>query len=161
MEYDPTVEDYFTVYKTVDGKDVAFDMMTCSIEDEFMRGYRLQPVGRGKRGVMLVFDITNRSSFDDLKEFCSKLDTYTHEVIADTPMVVVGSKLDLADKRAVQIDEARTFAESLGCRYMEASAETKENLDEVFFEVYRASLSKNNEESDDESKKKDKKCLLM
>lgn len=54
----------------------------------------------------------------------------------DVPMVLVGNKADLADKRQVSKDEAQTLANKI-CKgkYFESSAKNNSNISEVFEEL--------------------------
>jgi GTPase SAR1 family protein len=50
----------------------------------------------------------------------------------DTPVVLVGNKLDLADKRVVSSDEAKDLAEKEEILYFETSAKDGTNVEELF-----------------------------
>ncbi len=52
-------------------------------------------------------------------------------------IALVGNKADLADKRRVKADEARSYAEENGILFMETSAKTAHNVREVFEEIAR------------------------
>jgi len=47
------------------------------------------------------------------------------------PAILVGNKIDLADKRKVTPEEAEQKARSWSIRYIETSAKTKQNVDKV------------------------------
>ena len=47
------------------------------------------------------------------------------------PLLVVGNKSDLEDRRQVSVDEARAKAEEWGVQYVETSAKTRANVDKV------------------------------
>ena len=157
----------------VDGQTICLSLVEYSLEGESRLKSSLQTLSGGECVVMALFDVTNRESLDALKSFYSSLESIAANPIARTPLFVVGNKTDLADRRAVQQDEGRAFAESLGCKYMEACAQTKENLDELFCEMYRASHppsaspsttdnhSEELEHADHKPDKKKKKCIVM
>jgi GTPase SAR1 family protein len=48
------------------------------------------------------------------------------------PMIIVGNKLDLEQDRQVETEEAARFAELCGALYMEISAKSQENVDNLF-----------------------------
>lgn len=47
------------------------------------------------------------------------------------PLLVVGNKSDLEERRQVPVEEARTKAEEWGVQYVETSAKTRANVDKV------------------------------
>jgi len=100
---------------------------------------------KGANGVILVFDITNRESFDLLESWMNELRENNKAGISK---VLIGNKSDLAEKRDVQKEEAEKFAESIKCKYYESSAKTGENITEALDEVARITYldAKNNEE---------------
>ncbi|XP_028326771.1 ras-related protein Rab-42b [Gouania willdenowi] len=87
---------------------------------------------RNSVGGLLVFDITNRASFDHIKdwhdEVCERVQP--HKVI----FTLVGQKCDREahKERAVSRAEAEKLAAQLGMPYVEASAKTGHNARECF-----------------------------
>ncbi len=53
----------------------------------------------------------------------------------DVPIILVGNKCDMDDRRQVSQDEAIVKANEWGISYIETSAKTRENVDRTFFEV--------------------------
>lgn len=47
------------------------------------------------------------------------------------PLLVVGNKSDLEDRRQVSLEEVRAKAEEWGVQYVETSAKTRANVDKV------------------------------
>lgn len=47
------------------------------------------------------------------------------------PLLVVGNKSDLEERRQVPVEEARSKAEAWGVQYVETSAKTRANVDKV------------------------------
>ena len=83
---------------------------------------------RGAHGILLVFDVTNRESFDNLSDWLADVRQYGVE---GSPMVLVGNKADCAN-RQVSEDEAQAFAQKLGCQYFETSAKQNKSVDDAF-----------------------------
>jgi Ras-related protein Rab-18 len=91
---------------------------------------------RGAQGVILVYDVNSRSSFDHLSTWFNELDTYssTKEVIK----ILVGNKTDKGeDKREVTRKEGEAYARKMGTLFIESSAKTKTGVQEAFGEVVR------------------------
>ena len=88
---------------------------------------------RGAHAVMLVFSVTDRESFDNVKRWVGDVRKYGSETV---PMVLVGNKSDVPEsQRVVPDEEAEALAESLGCKYVKASAKENMNVDVSFGEL--------------------------
>ncbi|TNV75438.1 hypothetical protein FGO68_gene922 [Halteria grandinella] len=85
---------------------------------------------RGAHVIFLVFDITNRETFDKISpHFITQVNNYGAPGVN---MVLVGNKLDLFESRQVQTEEAMALANQLGMQYYEVSSKTAQNLNEMF-----------------------------
>lgn len=82
---------------------------------------------RSAAGVLLVFDLTNRASFEHVPE-------WYREAAGDRPptFVLVGHKCDLAAERAVSAEEAGHLAATLGMAFVETSACSNLNVELAF-----------------------------
>jgi small GTP-binding protein len=79
---------------------------------------------RAAHFAMLVFDVTNRASFEKLPDFLKKL----KEVSPNLPCMVIANKIDLADERRVSQEESFAYAESIGAIYIETSGKTAQGV---------------------------------
>ncbi|CAO3696992.1 unnamed protein product [Rhizopus stolonifer] len=99
---------------------------------------------RGAVGALLVYDITRKSSFDHISQWLEELREYTEDNI---PLLMVGNKLDLADKgRAVSTEEAKEYALDSNMLFFEASAYDATNVNSAFesmFNQIHKELSRN------------------
>ena len=86
---------------------------------------------RGVVGVLLVFDVTNKSSFE---KGIPKMLELIHPQ-DDMRMILVGNKADAEDRRKVTRKQAEEFAANLGVLYFETSAITGQNIRKVFEEI--------------------------
>jgi len=84
---------------------------------------------RGAQGIILVYDVSNRESFDALPRWYSELETYVSESVVK---VVVGNKVDKEYSRQVSTEEAQAFADRMGSLFIEASAKTAVGVREAF-----------------------------
>ncbi|EIW72520.1 hypothetical protein TREMEDRAFT_26769 [Tremella mesenterica DSM 1558] len=89
---------------------------------------------RGAQGVVLVYDMTSRKTFDELLRWDRELDTYCGDSIVK---LILGNKADKSLARQVTTEEGKAFAESLGALFMECSAKTNEGIEEAFRELVR------------------------
>jgi len=79
-------------------------------------------------GAFVVYDVTNRESFDNIDFWIIKL----KELSGDIPFIIIGNKIDKEDERLVPVEEAMERAESYSVQYMETSAKSNENIDKAF-----------------------------
>ena len=85
---------------------------------------------KNAQGLLLAYDITMRSTFEDLNQWIRQIKDY--QDISEFPIIIVGCKLDLEDKREVSTEEGHTFAAKYKCPFFETSALTGKGLKETF-----------------------------
>ena len=91
-------------------------------------------------GYVLVYSITSQSSFERLSGWWKPVLEARRRLGLDTdtlPLVLVGNKCDLEDERQVSRDQGERLAREWGCSFIEASAKTGHNVDEVFKGIAR------------------------
>jgi Ras-related protein Rab-1A len=84
---------------------------------------------RGAHGIIVVYDVTDPESFNNVKQWLHEIDRYACE---NVNKLLVGNKCDLESKRAVQTDQAKEFADSLGIDFLETSAKNSTNVEKAF-----------------------------
>ena len=84
---------------------------------------------RGAHGIIVVFDVTDQESFNNVKQWLNEIDRYANESVNK---LLVGNKCDLEDKRVVEEATAKAFAEEIGIPYIETSAKNATNVEEAF-----------------------------
>ena len=84
-------------------------------------------------GCLLVFDITNKSTFEQCRNFL-----YDIKQIAepDCVFLLIGNKIDLEDQRQVEKDEAMKYATENKMYYIETSALTKFKVNDAFEKLF-------------------------
>jgi GTPase SAR1 family protein len=94
---------------------------------------------RDRQGFILVYDITNPVSVDDLNDLYIQIlqNKTTSDSNTDNPipLVLVGNKLDLANERKVSHQRGKDLSERWRCPHYETSAKTRINVDEVFYDL--------------------------
>lgn len=79
---------------------------------------------RSADGLLLCYDITNKTSFENLNSWIGEIRKHTQNFV-----MLVGCKLDIVtetpSKRQVKTSQAQTFAHQHGLQYIEVSVELK------------------------------------
>lgn len=85
---------------------------------------------RGAHGIIMVYDVTNEDSFENMKQWLKEIERYS---LPNVLKLLVGNKTDL--KRVVSTEQGRNFADSLEIDFIETSAKNANNIDEVFYHM--------------------------
>jgi len=87
---------------------------------------------RGAQAAIVVYDITSYDSFDRAKKWVKELQRQGNPNIV---IALAGNKVDLANKRKVDIEEAQSYSDENGILFMETSAKTAANVNELFVAI--------------------------
>ena len=94
---------------------------------------------RGANGILLVFDITNISSFSHIKNWIEQIKEEASEKII---IYLVGNKIDCSNSRVVSTEEGKKLADEFGLKYYETSAKNNENVETAFLDLIKEIDSK-------------------
>lgn len=94
------------------------------------------------QGFALVYSIVSDSTFHDLKAIRNHiLKVKDADEAHPVPMVLVGNKADLEDKRAVKTEQGKDLAREFGIdpekHFYESSAKERRNVNEIFHDLVR------------------------
>ncbi|CAO2640750.1 Ras-related protein Rab-1A, partial [Lemmus lemmus] len=84
---------------------------------------------RGAHGIIVVYDVTDQESFNNVKQWLQEIDRYASE---NVNKLLVGNKCDLTTKKVVDYTTAKEFADSLGIPFLETSAKNATNVEQSF-----------------------------
>ncbi|KAL2078248.1 hypothetical protein ACEWY4_025933 [Coilia grayii] len=87
---------------------------------------------RGAQAAIVVFDITSADSFTRAQSWVKELQKQANPNIV---IALAGNKADLANKRTVEFQEAQDYADENGLLFMETSAKTALNVNEIFMAI--------------------------
>jgi small GTP-binding protein len=119
--------EYFTHVSHVDGRAVKLLIWDTAGQERF---YTIaKAYFRGALGVVLVYAINDRKSFDSLPRWLRDART---EADPHCTVILVGNKSDLAATRVVSVDEAQAFAKEHDLTYLETSALDGSGIEAVF-----------------------------
>mmetsp|Transcript_31097 Transcript_31097/g.41130 ORF Transcript_31097/g.41130 Transcript_31097/m.41130 type:complete len:208 (+) Transcript_31097:292-915(+) len=84
---------------------------------------------RGADGIIMVYDVCNEQSFDNVNDWLSEVNRYSSQYSCK---LLTGNKADKEDERVVSKETAKEFAESLGIPFIETSAKDNLNVEQAF-----------------------------
>ncbi len=98
---------------------------------------------RGAVGALLVYDITDRESFNHVPMWLKEVEENAEK---DCLIMLVGNKMDLSEERAVFVRDGRSFARKNGLAFIETSALDSTGVDTAFQrilqEIYKTQTKK-------------------
>ena len=84
---------------------------------------------RGAHGIIIVYDITCKESFKNIKNWLHQINQYANEKVLK---IIVGNKSDLQDKRVVEKKEVEEFCKENNIYHIETSAKNSNNIKDIF-----------------------------
>ena len=162
-EYDPTIEDSYSLTRKIDGQTYHLSLTDTAGQEEY-RGMWASSNLKSD-AFLLVYDITTESSLDALEEFNALIDIEAETRLdawesAKHPRaqqqqrgktraaeslnqyvkpikIVAGNKCDLQQSRCVPAQVGLEWARKRGCGFMETSARNTVNIEETFALIVR------------------------
>lgn len=102
---------------------------------EIIRGYYYE----GSQAGLIVFDLTNKKSFDAISKWHKDLSSY----LKDIPIAVIANKLDLEDKIVISDEDIESIIQELNIDfYIKTSAKTGENVEQAFARLAETYIEK-------------------
>ncbi|KAK5092939.1 GTP-binding protein [Exophiala xenobiotica] len=89
---------------------------------------------RGAMGILLVYDVTDRKSFENIRTWFSNVEQHASEGVNK---ILIGNKCDWEEKRQVTTEEGQGLADELDIPFMEVSAKTNINIENAFYRLAR------------------------
>uniref|UniRef100_H2ZGR3 Ras-related protein Rab-10 n=1 Tax=Ciona savignyi TaxID=51511 RepID=H2ZGR3_CIOSA len=84
---------------------------------------------RGANGIMLVYDITNTKSFENISKWLRNIEEHASE---DVEKMLLGNKCDMEDKRMISKERGEMIAKEHGIKFYETSAKNNINIETAF-----------------------------
>jgi len=154
-QYNPTIEESFTKLVEIDGTPCRLEILDTAGTEVFTALRQLY-YDKGD-GYILVYSICSSSSFADLENIWSNL--VKAKGTEDIPVVLVGNKCDKKEERIVTTNEGKILAKKFhNCTFLETSAKTCTNIDNIFFELVRQIWKRNGKPEPSEPTKT---CVLL
>lgn len=159
-EYDPTIEDSYSLTRRIDGITYHLSLTDTAGQEEYRGMWASSNLGAD--AFLMVYDITSRDSLDALQYFDdlvnmeaeTRLDnaerakraglkptegsSFGGRGKAVPPVkIVAGNKCDLQESRRVPAATGLEWARKRGCGFMETSARLEVNIEETFALIVR------------------------
>lgn len=87
---------------------------------------------RGAMGIMLVYDVTNERSFENIKNWIRNIEEHAS---TDVEKMILGNKCELNERRQVSKERGEQLAIEYGIRFMETSAKNSINVQDAFLSL--------------------------
>jgi len=116
----------------IDGKTVKLQIWDTAGQERFRT--ITSSYYRGAHGIIVVYDVTDKVSFNNVKQWLGEIDRYACQSVNK---LLVGNKADLVEKKVVDYNEAKEFADGLGISFLETSAKSAQNVEEAFLTMTR------------------------
>lgn len=159
-EYDPTIEDNYSVTRRIDGITYHLSLTDTAGQEEYRGMWASSNLGAD--AFLLVYDITSRDSLEALQYFNDLIDMEAEtrldnaerarraglnpakaaatgagglppgSKVVPPVKIVAGNKCDLQESRQVPAAMGLDWARKRGCGFMETSARLEVNIEETF-----------------------------
>ena len=126
-EYEASIGvDFFSKTIKYKGKTIKLQIWDSAGQEKFRS--LIPNYIRGSSLVFIVYDITNRKSFENLQTWIDFVNN-----IENSNIVILGNKTDLDSQRQVTTEEVQKFCEEKNYEFYEISAKEDNNLNNMLF----------------------------
>ena len=132
--------DNFTKDEVINNKTVRIKIWDTAGQEQFQS--LTKSFFRNAQGIMVVYDVTNVETFENIKYWTQSIKTYMGSDIDKISVIIIGNKID-SPEREVKKEDAKSFSNQLNYQYFETSAKTGENVDEAVKFLAESVLKKN------------------
>ncbi|GAY56317.1 hypothetical protein CUMW_170950 [Citrus unshiu] len=121
---------FFTQVLSLNEVTIKFDIWDTAGQERY---HSLAPMYyRGAAAAVVVYDITSMDSFERAKKWVQELQRQGNPNLI---MFLVANKVDLEEKRKVKNEEGELYAQENGLSFLETSAKSAHNVNELFYEI--------------------------
>ena len=148
----------------VDGEQYLLEILDTAGTEQFtaMRDLYM----KDGHGFVLAYSIVSQGTFNELPDMFEQIRRVQDK--DKVPLVVVGNKSDLSDLRVITTEQGKALSKKFGGDFLEASAKTKTNVDEIFRALVKQIVASgtvtkgtNNKKQGTIGKSKHKACQLF
>ena len=131
--------DFFTKDEIFEGKIIRIKIWDTAGQERYKsltKGFF-----RNAQGIMIVYDVTNSETFENLKFWIQSIKSQMESEINKIPVIIIGNKID-AEKREIKKEEAQLFSKNHNYPYFETSAKTGINIEETIIFLVKEVINK-------------------
>ena len=129
--------DYKTKEIKIENRKVSLSIWDTAGQEKF--NHLTKQYYKGADGVLLVFDLTNKDSYNKLQFWYDEVKN--HLQLSEIGLILIGNKSDDIEHREISQNQGNEFASKLLASYLEVSAATKDNINQSFklliLEIFR------------------------
>ncbi|KAK2561522.1 Ras-related protein Rab-5B [Acropora cervicornis] len=126
----PSSAAFLTQTVCLDDTTVKFEIWDTAGQERY---HSLAPMYyRGAQAAIVVYDITSQDTFGRAKNWIKELQRQASPNIV---IALAGNKADLSSKRMVEYEDAQSYAEDNALLFMETSAKTAMNVNDIFLAI--------------------------
>jgi GTPase KRas protein len=156
-EYDPTIEDSYRKHIQIDNNIYLLEILDTAGQEEY-KALRDQYM-RLADGFLLIYSIIDIETFQEIDEYYQQI--LRVKDIDNIPMVLVGNKCDLESQREVNKNEAIKYTNKINIPFIETSAKSRLNIDEIFYKLVRQIISFDQPIESTNKLNKNTKCCII
>ena len=132
IDYDPTIKEqsYKIKINLENNEERVFNIIDTPSEETNTKDYSYYKLISNAHGFIIIFAIDDKKSFKNLKDYVTQIKLIDQNL----PIILVGNKCDLEDKREILKNIANDYSNSIGAKYFEYNALTDDNkyCNEIF-----------------------------
>lgn len=132
-DYEPTKADSYRKKLIMDDEEIQVDILDTAGQEDYAA--IRDNYFRSGDGFLCVFSITEQESLNNAQELREQILRVKND--ENIPLLLVGNKADLVDRRVVSFEAASEQAQRWRAPYIETSAKTRQNVDFAFNELVK------------------------
>ena len=128
--------DFFTKDEKIDDKTIRVKIWDTAGQERYKAITKC--FFQRAQGIIIVFDVTNKKSFDDIKIWIDSIRSQSKltEDLENMPIIIIGNKIDIP-KRVIDKETALNFSKEQNFDYYETSAKTGQGVDNAIKDLVK------------------------
>ena len=131
--------DFYIKKLDIGDKEITLQIWDFAGEDKFR--FLLPTYASGSSGGIFMYDITRHSSIENVENWLEVFKKSFESRFIDIPLIMVGGKMDLEEKRVISNEEGNEMAKRFNFyEFIECSSKTGENIERIFRSISQKML---------------------